>query len=151
MYFSTQPSKSKLLLLSYLWLCRDCNFNNLFSFSAESYPEAVKNLFNSGLQVGRCIHTRSVYVCHFTEISILEPEISELQCNRSKALSYAAQKLGQRTKHPWENVSMRFFFNCGVKQGGKYGGDPNTRMRNTNHRSICRIYLRERQEQIMTI
>lgn len=42
MYFSTQPSKSKLLLLSYLWLCRDCNFNNLFSFSAESYPEAVK-------------------------------------------------------------------------------------------------------------
>lgn len=133
MYFSTQPSKSKLLLLSYLWLCRDCNFNNLFSFSAESYPEAVKNLFNSGLQVGRCIHTRSVYVCHFTEISILEPEISELQCNRSKALSYAAQKLGQRTKHPWENVSMRFFFNCGVKQGGKYGGDPNTRMLSLIH------------------
>lgn len=49
MYFSTQPSKSKLLLLSYLWLCRDYNFNNLFGFSAESYPQAAKNLSSSGL------------------------------------------------------------------------------------------------------
>lgn len=44
MYFSARPSKILNCYIALIsWLCRDHDFSNLFSFSAESRSQAEKN------------------------------------------------------------------------------------------------------------